>query len=744
MPKHAFTVPAFAAAILVAAFFLPGSAAAGPAALLPLPRQIYLPLVFSPAVPPRPGTTSDDLIDAALKRGEINAETALTYKVFSAFNDPRLPGKYRGDDSALIESMILADVQAAYPGLSASTQATLNPFLLPPAYEGSWVEPVVTAAAVPSVTPRTTPPACGKIALSHWSHRDGSHVRVWWHTDHPGDAAAAQAYLTAMDGTIWPKLTGLMRAPLSDAGVTCSGGDGRFDIYLEPTETRAYAADHNEPSCKHTPSYIVLRPAASDAILAHEFMHAIQWGYKTHDSCMAPGEYAWMAEATATWAQDFVYPASDEEHRTADWFFSDNDTPSLELQNDSHEYGAYLYFFFLTRNSGDNRLVSRAWDNTEGADSLEAINQAIPGGFGADWARFARYNWNVPPFDFYKQWDRLTVQAKPLHGADTITGASVLPMTSATPHLGLVYKHYKFNGDNARLVTFFNGLTFKLSQVAIDSMAGITRLNDGSLVYKMDQLPPDQVKGAKVQALFKIAGETDWRLEDWTNKDHVSFCRDASTERLEELVIIFSNSEYKPRTYQVEPQDLGPTLVVSDIGCWRFKGSVTATMSGTGSGSSFVDTQTVPDAVFQRSDAHPDIPYPYLTFQVYGGKWHRDYKVSGKCTGGGTEDLVLPAGGTVLNNLWTLPGVVSGPSERRYLGYADTHQPVQIDVTCPDGSKSGTVQSFPWFEPSLLDPVLHKQYTVPEAGDLTGDDKLPTGPDALIRYQWNLTPQREP
>ena len=97
--------------------------------------RLYLPLVMNGAS----GPTSEQLIDEALARGEIDSETALTYKVFAAFSDARLPSVYRGNDQGLVDSHILAEVQARYASLSAATQANLDPFLIPPAYVGSWV-----------------------------------------------------------------------------------------------------------------------------------------------------------------------------------------------------------------------------------------------------------------------------------------------------------------------------------------------------------------------------------------------------------------------------------------------------------------------------------------------------------------------------------------------------------------------------------------------------------------------------
>ena len=716
-------------------------------------RTVSLPAILRVGTPhgSRPSTSSQ-LIDAALARGEIDAETALTYKVFVTFTDARLPARFRGDDHLLPDSHILDEVRSRYAGLSPTTQATLDPFLVPPIYIGSWVQGGATVRPQPARRASSDSPTCAAVAPG-WSYKDGLVVRIWWHTDRAGDEAAADGYLAAAEGTIWPRLIGLMgRQPKSDAASPCNGGDGKFDIYLEPTVARSTAPANSVPGCKSTPAYILLNPSVSAGILAHEFMHAIQWGYATSAACMYPGEYAWLAEATAVWAQDYTYPTTNEEHYVADWFFVDNAAPPLELRNDAHEYGAYMFFFYLTHKLGDNALVRRTWDFTESVDSLEAVNKAIPGGYEAVWSDFASDSWNAPPFDYYKQWDAQVIGAKAYLGKALVSGPGEWQMTSTVPHLGLLYKHYQFSGVSARLVTFFNGQTYRLGRGPISEQVGITTVNDGSEVYKITDLSTAETQGAKVQALFRLEGDSGWQVEDWTGRPHVSFCRDAKSERLAELVIVFSNSNYSPRSSDtdVKPQDQPAALTASDVGCWRFGGSATSFAWGQGDNGYFEDTQSVAAALFERmpNEVHPNIPYPFLTFRVIGGQYNHEYTVTtaDPCYGHAADAGSLSAGASYgLNNLWTLPGVLSGDSMRRYLGYANAQRQLSVTVSCPDGSGVSPVYSYNWFEPSVLGELLNKRYIANGDGTLTGSDEYPiAGSDAQIQTTWNLVPLREP
>jgi hypothetical protein len=73
--------------------------------------------------------TSAELIDQALANGVIDSETALIYKVYVTFGDRRLPAAYRGDDSQVRHTRIMAEVGEQFASLSPEVQRILEPFL---------------------------------------------------------------------------------------------------------------------------------------------------------------------------------------------------------------------------------------------------------------------------------------------------------------------------------------------------------------------------------------------------------------------------------------------------------------------------------------------------------------------------------------------------------------------------------------------------------------------------------------
>jgi hypothetical protein len=81
----------------------------------------------------------------------------------------------------------------------------------------------------------------------------------------------------------------------------------------------------------------------------------------------------------------------------------------------------------------------------------------------------------------------------------------------------------------------------------------------------------------KIQALKKIGGS--WRaVEDWSLVGFKELCRDKRDDRLEELVLIYSNG-IAERNAPPIPISMPATLHVSNVGCLRWSGtsSVTAT-----------------------------------------------------------------------------------------------------------------------------------------------------------------------
>ncbi|RKG69120.1 Ig-like domain-containing protein [Corallococcus sp. CA054B] len=464
------------------------------------------------SVAPAEQANSLQRIDAARARGELNDETALIYKVFAIFGDERLPRQYLGDDRALDGTALMDELVESVGTLSSEAQATLQPFLLTPPEAGSWFA-LREAAGEERATARQV--SWGTVVTAN------NKVKLWYHKRFAGDAVRAQRIADEIDGVIWPKLTGLLREPLPDCGAACprGGGDERIDIYL--VDTRVSLA-RRFSCCQGSSALVLLSRQASFSVVAHELMHVIASAYPRDSS----QEYHWLSEASAKWAENYVYPKSnmdpdypstDDEHFSAQRFLLLPDFP-LEYRNNAHEYGAYLLPFYLAGpGQAGSAVVKTIWENATNPSSLGAVNAAIAGGFEKVWPEFVLHNWNQDPVTDYRAWDGLQAHAQAT-GTFHVDAPGEESLTTNVKHLAANYYAFTFTSDDVHKVIVENPLAASADPAA------------------------------RVQALVKIGGQ--WRApEDWTKLQKKKFCRDKPEEHVEELVIIISNSEWQDRSH---------------------------------------------------------------------------------------------------------------------------------------------------------------------------------------------------
>jgi len=391
-------------------------------------------------------------------------------------------------------------------------------------------------------------------------------VDVWYHADRPGDAAKAQQIAGAISSTIYDSITGLMGGPLPDCGNTCDSGgpDSNLDIYIAREDVRAFTiwnpTDQN--TCNDTSALIVVARTDSLAVVAHEFMHAVQFGYE-YANCV---DSSWWWEATAQWAMDYVYPKGSpggprqEEQAMATTFLVSPEV-SLDFADDSHEYSAYLLPFFIARKHNPS-WVRATFDAMQShSKSLEALNSAMQskglGDFDDVWPQFTLDNWNREPVDDYKTWDQLYSETDPTDGTQKIDVGDELSMNVHVPYLAAQYEQIVFT-DTVRIIEFDNAV-------------------DGEVESHQ-----------AVWAIAKIGGE--WKdPEDLTEQSHKTWCRDIPEENIEELVLVFSNSDWEGKT-SMDPEP--SKLRGKGVGCEGWYGTMTGTQTWDQSGSRGTSSST--------------------------------------------------------------------------------------------------------------------------------------------------------
>lgn len=635
--------------------------------------------------------TTFELIDGAVVKGEISEETALLDKVYAMFGDARLPQAYVGDPSGEQGHGIFTDIVARWSTLSPATQQGLEPFLVPPIYSESWFGRSAAARSPSLERPDSI--------LAAWTRIETARAAVWYRATDPG-AQDAAGNLAAEIENVWTTEKALMgREPLSDAGKSNNGGDGKLDIYVIPSFrtpdpddkpdglTPAYrdGLDYlpgGDPPNVERAAYMLIRlsaastPEGARAVLAHEFFHAIAWNQKYGAGILAS---RWLNEATATWMEDYVYPTQirNEEHIAAGRYLTDGYREGFDAPPDGG-YADYLFLFYLARQMRPE-LNRDIWNNLTTMPSLQAIDAAIPGGFGQRWHEFALYCWNHPDVDRFERWDGLRgglvgALAEPYLPLLSANGAGTTLQSRVVPHLAMRYAYIEVLSDKIKRLEIEN-----------QSVAG-----GGA--------------NAKTQAWIKFADGTT-RTEDWTGKDRVVFCRDRAGQQVTQLMILYTNSATRRPAVWNEG-----TVIAAESGC-GYHGTahakrrepddnetidVTATfvhippdfggiafysapeftvrykgwhIDNNGCEASMVVTRTITGAAtaLMKFDKNSSPPF-YSSASAFGAE--------------GTETIVCRPGGTTTKT-GLAAGIWLSVPEGRYQAN-------------PDGSLTGTYQKGPW------------------------------------------------
>ena len=192
--------------------------------------------------------------------------------------------------------------------------------------------------------------------------------------------------------------------PPSDNGL---GGGEEYDVYFVELGGTVYGWAYPDiPSVTTTPSYLKIDNNFTDSsyvqtrgldalrvTIAHEFHHAIQFGY------YAGIDGSWWQESTSTWMEEVAYPHIDDYLQYLPHFLS---IPQRALNSgrrgSSHTYGTAIFSHFLDQHySRDlNRLI---WEELKERQSVDLahfdriIRRVEPGGLGVAIGKFAVWNY---------------------------------------------------------------------------------------------------------------------------------------------------------------------------------------------------------------------------------------------------------------------------------------------------------------------------------------------------------------
>jgi hypothetical protein len=729
-------------------------------------NKIYLPLLVNGQL------NSFDLIDKDIASGKLTAEQGLIYKVYALFSDNQLPPAYIGSGSIPDDGeLVMRDVVEQAATLSAAAKQALTPFFVPPDDPRSWYyRKHLGSSSAPQ--PMQTSDA-GWVSIS----AVGGKIRVFYLSTNAADEDKATSIAAEFDSTIWSKLTTLMnQTPIPN-------GSGTTDIYLWNSylKTNGTVVPFDKgtlgitiaPHCQLTsvdiylPDYLPIGSRTSPGLIqfaTHEFMHAIQFAYPL----AACRPYDWLSEATATWAEDYVYPLADSEHDSAFGYF---DRPSARLDDTHamHEYGAYLLFYYLTHTIDPTAAVIRQmWENGAGtANSYQAmddaVNQIAPAMHNYYWGGFLVANWNKAPFNkYFDTKDRLDETVVPVEGASTTqittpSGEQITPLYGQMSTGGAIYFHLSFPDDTVRSVTVLNGLGYKLKTGPASQdpwLAG--NVKDGDEAYLFDDISNNDLTGANLILLIKMAGKDGQPLYMTVpnlNTQNDGFCLDAQG-KIEDMVVILSNSDFAHPDRIMQQQGIPTTIFANNIPCYQVTGTTQWTWGDTG----FSETQeTDATVIYQNNNLPPDNIQQIIPIHVFPDIQLRQVSAQVNWNISGSDGFYWYAGGDHYTagaancTLDILQGVLAGgPSYRGYTGCGDPDEGTQITYTRYWKDKNGVTQQEPvtggaWrfldFDAAV--DFNGKPYPVKADGSLSASGTHTYSWGGKDVWTWNLTGQKK-
>ena len=520
-----------------------------------------------PAVGEVPSSSS--LIETAEQAGTIDHDTALLYHLYSALDYGSLPAAYRSESAAAPDATtILAELSLRSADLSPDLQEKVAPFFKRPSDPGSVWAGRFGVARTPgraALAAYTAVVGCPDRTMYAGCVDADALIRVWYE-DLPGMAEKATGLVDEIDGSeMWakeqasmPKGTVCADADLTGASPLRNGGNGRLDIYLVPTGdgrsgnldfagrtaalglpdgsvANGVTVPDGRDSCGVIP-FLVLnadRPVEDLAgTTAHELFHAFQFSFQN----ALERDRGWWAEASATWARDLVYPASNDEQGYLDGYWSRAAGAAGPLDRFEYgkpaQYAAYLWAFYLRQKtaSADGSIIGRLWKASETEDPIHVM-EALDG-----WAdmfkEFALWNWNND--------DPVLVRYR--DEPDGVIPSTVLTQTTSCMSSG----GCETGPDGSSGSVLANGthdVPIDARYTSVQYLAGVPEVDVGELRFDLGGLLGKP--GIGIQAILWIGdAPARIRVEDWSDRTERRFCIDS--EDVRKVVLVVSNSAVDP------------------------------------------------------------------------------------------------------------------------------------------------------------------------------------------------------
>lgn len=202
------------------------------------------------------------------------------------------------------------------------------------------------------------------FSLGYWTDTDGDGMPKYIEKLVGGDTTVAEG-LDAFQGSTAGIMEFIWAKEITEMGFQAPPGTDTayLDVYIANTGVKNPAVDFNGTKGITLPGttygvtatyqngdpYIIL---SQDMVLsliqvtaAHEFFHAVQIAYVDYNAMMADEEVRWLAESTATWMEDVVYPLVND---YVNYVWQMTSSPQWSLFDPDLDYAAVLFQKYLS------------------------------------------------------------------------------------------------------------------------------------------------------------------------------------------------------------------------------------------------------------------------------------------------------------------------------------------------------------------------------------------------------------
>jgi len=322
--------------------------------------------------------------------------------------------KTLGTGPATDITMTLRDLSLAKFSLRGESRREADAILARPSDSGGDAFIPLTWPSEKPTTPRGHYCSPGPGVCIHWVGGSQSPQRVQATDSDSDDIPDYVETVSSTMSRVWDTETGTLgfRTPLPDNGIPADtdNPDDKVDVYLAELRSRGLYGycvpdDEGDPSpqqagyCVLDNDYANYGTAAFKALratAAHEFFHAIQFGYDV-------GEDLWFMEGTATWMEDEVFDAVNDNYQFLATSPIRYPRTSLDYAADTFPYGSFIFFKYAGERRGVS-IVRQFWESAEigTRTSLQAIYDIVG---PSEWTTFFTTfgSWNTLPLHSYSE-----------------------------------------------------------------------------------------------------------------------------------------------------------------------------------------------------------------------------------------------------------------------------------------------------------------------------------------------------